>query len=334
MKQIATTAAILALFILVLPATIVIFLTKNEQALMPKENAATKVEETYDITIPVFRAKKETVEKHPLEQYVMGVVASEMPASFEMEALKAQALAARTYIVKQMLEENDIALPDGAVVTDTANHQVFQNEKELMEKWQKDFHWKMARIKEAVEATSGEILTYNGEPIEASFFSTSNGYTENSEDYWQSAIPYLRAVESPWDAGSPKFKNTLRIPVSEFEEKLGVTVKSDSVGEILERTKSKRVKKVSINGKIFSGREIREKLQLPSTDFTWRKAGNEIVIETKGWGHGVGMSQYGANGMAKEGKTYEEIVRYYYQNVEITTLSPFVAKLTAKSVSP
>lgn len=338
MKRLFIVGMIIAIVILILPAVLVAFIAKKEEAPQSETVSSTKVETVNehiftndDISIAVYRSKEERIEKHPLEQYVVGVVASEMPVQFELEALKAQALAARTYIVRQMLSETDIILPEGAIVTDTIIHQVFQNEQELQDRWGKDYQWKIEKIKEAVAATSGQILTYKGEPIEASFFSTSNGYTENSEDYWQNNIPYLRSVASPWDRHSPKYKTTTTIPVSQFEQRLGVKVTSETVGDIIERTTSNRVKKVSINGKQFSGREIREKLELNSTDFTWRKAGNEIVIETKGWGHGVGMSQYGAEGMAKEGKTYEEIVRYYYQGVDITSIDQFVQKLMAKA---
>lgn len=338
MKRLFIVGMIIAIVILILPAVLVAFIAKKEEAPQSETVSSTKVETVNehiftndDISIAVYRSKEERIEKHPLEQYVVGVVASEMPVQFELEALKAQALAARTYIVRQMLSETDIILPEGAIVTDTIIHQVFQNEQELQDRWGKDYQWKIEKIKEAVAATSGQILTYKGEPIEASFFSTSNGYTENSEDYWQNKIPYLRSVASPWDRHSPKYKTTTTMPVSQFEQRLGVKVTSETVGDIIERTTSNRVKKVSINGKQFSGREIREKLELNSTDFTWRKAGNEIVIETKGWGHGVGMSQYGAEGMAKEGKTYEEIVRYYYQGVDITSIDQFVQKLMAKA---
>lgn len=331
MKRFIITGLILALFILVLPATLVAILAKNDEVpQVSNEVQSPTITDLTDLSIAVYRSKENVVEKLPLEQYVIGVVASEMPVQFQLEALKAQALAARTYIVKQMLAETDMMLPQGAIVTDTMNHQVFQNEQELRKRWGKDFDWKMARIKEAVESTRGQIITYNGEPIEASFFSTSNGFTENSEDYWQNSIPYLRSVASPWDTKSPKYKKEIKIPLSEFEAKLGVHVSNPSVGEITERTSSNRVKTVVINGKRFTGREIREKLRLDSTDFTWQQVGNDIVIQTKGWGHGVGMSQYGADGMAKEGKTYDEIVQYFYQGVKITTIDPYLAKLTAK----
>lgn len=187
------------------------------------------------------------------------------------------------------------------------------------------------RIHEAVQETSGQILTYNGTPIDATFFSTSNGYTESPEAIWSSSVPYLKSVASPWDKNSPRFNGQKTLTVKEFESQLGVKLPSGStIGKVIERTAGKRVAKVEINGKVMSGKEIREKLGLMSTDFTWERKGNNIVIHTRGYGHGVGMSQYGANGMAKEGKTYADIVQYYYQGIEIAKSDAMIASITAQ----
>src|SRR5699024_1238993 len=132
-----------------------------------------------------------------LETYVTRVIASEMPTEFELEALKAQGVVARTYIVSHLLHQEETN------ISDTTDHQVYRNEEELRELWGDDFQHKMGKLTEAVAATKGEILTYNEWPITASYFSTSNGYTENSEDYWEEDIPYLRSVPSPWDEDSP-----------------------------------------------------------------------------------------------------------------------------------
>ncbi|MGO4889175.1 stage II sporulation protein D [Anaerobacillus sp. MEB173] len=341
MKPFVVIATILCSIILVIPSILVLAFSgdgkgSSEPVAVQQQNVVTTqaYEEILasnvdnDLTVTVFRSEREKLEEVPLEQYVMGVIASEMPANFEIEALKAQALTARTYIIRQMLNPGDINLPEGATVTDTVMHQVYHNKEELKELWGQDYEWKIARITEAVATTRGQILTYNNDPITATFFSTSNGYTENSEDYWQSQIPYLRSVESPWDKVSPKFNSEQVISVSDFERKLGVSLPSDgSIGKITGRTKGGRVSNVDINGVQFSGREIREKLELQSSDFSWSRNGDMVVINTKGWGHGVGMSQYGADGMAKEGKTYQEIVKHYYQGVEITTAEPYVAKI-------
>lgn len=283
------------------------------------------------IEVAVYRVGQERIDKLSLEDYIVGVVAAEMPAEFELEALKAQALTARTYIVNQLLSEQKIGVPEGADVTDTENHQVFRSDEELRKQWGADYKWKIKKIKKAVKATAGQILTYNNEPIYAAFFSTSNGYTENSEDYWKSETPYLKSVESPWDRESPKFFSQKTLTVSEFESLLGVKLpQSGEIGTIIERTAGKRVGKVNINGKVFTGKEIRETLGLNSTDFSWERKGNKIVIQTKGYGHGVGMSQYGANGMASEGKGYKEIVAHYYKGAEISNSAEFLSKVIAQ----
>jgi stage II sporulation protein D len=281
------------------------------------------------VEVAVYRSQQKKVENMPIEDYVAGVIAAEMPANFEMEALKAQALTARTFVVKRMLAGEE--LPNKANVTDTIDNQVYKSDAELKKLWGKDYDWKMKRIQEAVKATAGQVLTYKGEPITASFFSTSNGYTENSEDYWGSPYPYLRSVDSPWDKDAPKFTFEQTFSVADFQKRLGVQVLNNgTVGKITERTSGQRVKTVDFNGKKLSGKDIREKLNLRSSDFTWKQQGNNIIITTKGFGHGVGMSQYGANGMAKEGKSYKEILAHYYQGVEITGLNQYEGKLMVK----
>ncbi|WP_338083491.1 stage II sporulation protein D [Fictibacillus nanhaiensis] len=281
-----------------------------------------------DIVVPVFRTSMDTVQNIPLEEYVAGVVASEMPAEFELEALKAQALTARTFIVKALLNPaKDDRMPEDAVVTDTIMHQVYKGNEELQTLWGENFNEKLAKIVKAVTETKGQILTYEGEPIQASFFSTSNGFTVNSEDYWKNKYPYLRSVESPWDKESPKYLQTVHLSVDTVEEKLGVSItKNGKVGKIVSTTSGKRIGKISIGKKAFTGKEIREKLELRSTDFQMEKKGKQIIITTKGYGHGVGMSQYGANGMAMEGKSYEQIVSYYYKGIEITDYKPIADK--------
>lgn len=337
MRKLMVIGAILCSLILIIPTMLVLAFQGDESKQSTNSQAvatSSKVNEISDViaenlSVAVFRTSTEQIEEVDLEDYVIGVVASEMHADFSLEALKAQALTARTYIVRHLLNPIDMNLPDGAMVTDTVMHQVYQNDDELRKKWGKDYDWKRERIAEAVLSTRGQIITYNGEPITATFFSTSNGYTENSEDYWQNEIPYLRSVESPWDAESPRYKAEKVISANQFYKKLGVKLPGDgTVGKIIARTKSGRVEKVQINGKTFTGREIREKLDLDSSDFQWKRSGNNVVIETKGWGHGVGMSQYGANGMAKEGKNYQEIISHYYNGVKITSIDPYLAMIT------
>ncbi|MCC5803120.1 stage II sporulation protein D [Rossellomorea vietnamensis] len=336
MKQLKPVVIIFSIFISIIflvPTLLVLPFSSDKDTanLNEKLKNSPSVEELADsVEVAVYRSSQDLIEKLPLEQYVVGVVAGEMPADFEKEALKAQALAARTYMVNQLMSD-DPSVPKGADVTDTVSHQVYKNQKELATLWGSDYDWKIKKISEAVLETKGKVLTYDDKPITAAFFSTSNGYTENSEAYWTDDIPYLRSVESPWDKASPKFEDQKIIPINEFKQKLGVTLPKDgSVGTITSRTEGKRVAKVEINGKEFSGREIRDKLGLRSSDFTWYLKDDHIVIATKGFGHGVGMSQYGANGMAKEGKNYKDIVTHYYKDVKITESSKLLQKVTAQ----
>lgn len=335
LKSILISFAVLIFITLIIP-TLLVLPFKEEMASSKLseqlDNSAQIVaSEEFPIDVAVYRTETQTIEQLPLENYVVGVVASEMPADFELEALKAQALAARTYIVKQLLTDDKLGLPEGASVTDTELHQVYKNNDDLKELWGKDYKKKIDKITTAVSETAGQILTFKGEPIAAQFFSTSNGYTENSEAYWSSPFAYLTTVESPWDKQSPKYYDKKTFTINDFERLLNLKLtNSGELGEIIERTPGKRVSKVKIADKIFTGREIRERLDLQSTDFQLSRHGDQIVIETKGYGHGVGMSQYGANGMALEGKTYDEIVKYYYTGVDISKTNTHLAKLTAK----
>ncbi|MGG3469507.1 stage II sporulation protein D [Neobacillus pocheonensis] len=340
-KPLIALAAVLIALTLIIPAVLVLPFSDVQKASGKLgENLTKSPDKVTNVTSPsadaavevaVYRSSKSKIENVDLENYLIGVVAAEMPADFEEEALKAQALTARTYIVNRLITKDTMGAPKGSHVTDTQIHQVYKSDDELRKEWGMNYDWKKKKVLEAVRATSGQILTYDGKPIDALFFSTSNGYTEDSEDYWSGSIPYLRSVSSPWDKNSPKFNSQKVITVKEFESKLGVKIGSGkTIGNVVAKTTGKRVAKVSFNGKVLSGREIRDRLDLRSSDFSWERKGNNIVITTKGFGHGVGMSQYGANGMAEEGSDYKEIVKHYYKGVEITSAENMLATITAQ----
>jgi stage II sporulation protein D len=264
------------------------------------------------------------IETVPIEWYVRGVVAGEMPADFQLEALKAQAIAARTYIVRKLLAESDADDRAKADVTDSTDDQVYVPIAKLGKLWEgKDtVQAKLDRISEAVAQTKGMILTYEGEPIQASFFSTSNGYTENSEDYWSVALPYLRSVPSPWDTKvSPRYKHEVTMKLKDFYKKLDVPAARPKQIKILSRTDGRRVKELAIGKHRISGREARERLGLRSSQFEWKIQGDTITLTSFGYGHGVGMSQYGANALAAAGNDAEQILRYYYTGVTIEQAS-------------
>lgn len=330
-KPVLVTLSVIAVVVILIPALLVVpFSDKKETAAQPASAPKEKPKEDDPMaSINVFRNKTNTVETVNLEDYVVGVVAAEMPASFEMEALKAQALTARTFVTKTLTAQKKKDLPSNADITDTVNDQVYLSDEELRAQWGNQYEEKRKRIEEAVQATRGQILTYKDELITPSFFSTSNGYTENSEDYWQNPLPYLRSVESPWDKDSPKYLQETKMALNEFERMLGIQVGSKTdIGQIISRTEGKRIAQIKIGGKTLTGKEVREKLNLKSSDFTWYRKGNDIVITTKGYGHGVGMSQYGANGMAKEGKTYKDILAHYYKDISIKEATAYLPTYT------
>ncbi|ASN07279.1 stage II sporulation protein D [Virgibacillus necropolis] len=322
----------LIMIILIMPTLIVapFIHTNDQEAITDKLEQQTPEVHVKDsaVSVAVMRTSSEQVENVPLEEYVAGVVASEMPAEFEIEALKAQSLAARTYIVTHMLHQPATA---ESAVTDTVQHQVYKDEEELRRTFGTKYDEKMNKINKAVAATQGEILTYNEVPINPSYFSTSNGYTENSEDYWANDIAYLRSVESPWDKNSPKFLDQKTIPITEVEEKLGIDISNNEALSLkISHTEGNRVDQIKIADETFSGRDVREKLKLRSSDFTIEKKNNHLIFTTEGFGHGVGMSQYGANFMAKEGKSYKDILTYYYKGVEISKVSDTAPTLVSR----
>lgn len=279
--------------------------------------------------IRVYLSEERRIEKVPLETYVRGVVAGEMPADFEPAALEAQALAARTYMVRRLMLHDTSGVPvEGADVTDTQVNQVYRSLAD-MDNLRKQDGQAYTKIDDAVNNTKGKVIAYQGEPIQALYFSTSNGYTENSEDVFPGVVPYLRSVISPWDrAGAPRSEETVQMPLDQFYEKLGIdslpaggTTNGKPNIVVTERSTGHRIKSLTIAGHSFTGQELREKLGLRSTSFSWTATGDGITFTTYGNGHGVGMSQWGAEGMAREGRTAEEIVEYYYTGTKLMEVS-------------
>ncbi|WP_052476035.1 stage II sporulation protein D [Cohnella kolymensis] len=287
------------------------------------------------INIRVYLMEDKRVESVQLETYVAGVVAAEMPVDFEPAALEAQALAARTYIVRKLWLNDKSGVPvPGADVTDTQTHQVYRSSSEMKRLAAIDqAGWR--KVQKAVKDTAGQVISYRGEPIEALFFSTSNGYTENSEEVFPAKLPYLRSVASPWDKeGSPRAAETVEMPLTDFYQKLGVRSLSAGAGvirqptiRIVERTAGHRVKLLSAGGTILTGEQVRNKLGLRSASFEWVVRKDKVVMTVFGSGHGVGMSQWGAQGMAQAGMSARQIVQHYYTG----TLIEKVSKLLNRS---
>lgn len=266
------------------------------------------------MNVRVKREQTNTIEVVPFEDYVVGVLAGEMPVNFELEALKAQAVAARTYVMKKMSNNRN---KDYDIV-DTVQNQVYISDEELKDKWKDKYQERINKVKRAVLETKGEYLSYNGKVIEAFFFSTSVGKTENSEEVFKESLPYLRSVDSTWDEEvSPVFNDSKEYSMQEFYERLNLKYSDKIKVEILNTTSTGRIKNIKINNKKFTGSEVYKNLNLRSTFFEINQIGSNVIINTKGYGHGVGMSQYGALAMAKKGYKYDEILKYYYQNIQI-----------------
>ncbi len=264
------------------------------------------------------RVKRENgnIETINLEDYLIGVVPSESPLSFEDEALKAQTVAARTYALKQ-IENNQGNSFD---VTDDTYSQVYSDIDTLKNRWGEYFDENYNRIKNIVDSTKGEYVSYNGDIIYAFFFSTSNGYTEDNKDVFGADLPYLKVVDSSFDKEeTDNFSVTTTFSKEEFYNDLGLPYNDTLVISDVVRTASNRVSSLYINGNYFNGISFQYKLGLRSNDYEIIDNGN-IEITTKGFGHGVGLSQYGANALAKRHKNYEEILKYYYQGTELKKL--------------
>lgn len=270
-----------------------------------------------NIIIRVKRLSSGEIEYLPFEEYIVGVLAGEMPIYFEKEAFKAQAVAARSYALKK-IEYNKDSEYD---VVDSVLNQVYLDSAYLKDAWGNKYVDNINKLREAVNDTSLEYLEYNGEVIDALFFSTSNGYTENSSLVFNIDLPYLQSVASMWDSStSSAFKSTKKISSSDFYSSLGLE-KSDTLNfKVLKRSSTNRILNLSINGTEFTGRELYDKLGLKSTDFSLKQENDNIIIDTVGYGHGVGMSQYGAEGMALEGYSYKDILSHYYVGTSIKKL--------------
>jgi len=263
------------------------------------------------------------VEKLPLEEYLLGVVAAEMPASFEVEALKAQAIAARTYAAKRLNHSN---LPDvGYDVDTTTQTQAWQSDQQMRDKWGWLNYWTYkSKLNKAVSGTRGLVLVANGDYIDA-FYHSSSGRkpTERSEDVWSSPRTYLQNVSSGED-NLQRFVKNFSFTSQELYKKLGITgtPRALSAGDfqVLVKTSVGRAKSVKVLGKVYTATQLRTLLGLSSTDIEWAVTPERLTITSYGNGHAVGMSQYGANDLAKKAMKVDEILLHYYPGTTLIAL--------------
>ena len=279
--------------------------------------------------LAVYQAGSKRVTELRMEEYLVGVVAAEMPASYAIEALKAQAVAARTYSYEKMTG-SACGRGGAKVCTDSGHCQAYADEAERERNWGGDFARNEARIRQAVYETRGQIMAYEGKPIAAFFHSTSGGMTEDVEHVYGRALPYLRAVVSEGEENAPRYTATAIISAREFVKiitaengraRLDRENLAPAIGEPV-RFDSGRVDTVAIGGVIITGRRMRQLFSLNSTNFkiTVDDAKGHVTFTTRGYGHGVGMSQVGAHAMAVEGDDYTKILLHYYTGVQISTI--------------
>lgn len=264
-------------------------------------------------------------------EYITGAVCAEMPAAFETEALKAQAVAAHTYAERQRLRELENPTKElcGAYFSnDSKKYQAYFTENQAKQYYGESYDMNMEKIRKAVKEVQDEILVYEQQPIIAAFHSMSGGTTESAENVWGSRVDYLVPVSSKDDTGAPRYLDELELTAEEMRERIesafsGIALEDDPTkwfGEP-ETSKSGTVLKIRVGDKEdASGQEVRSALSLRSAIFDI-KYDNGFKITTKGYGHCVGMSQYGANSMAQEGKSYKEILAHYYPGTELESFS-------------
>lgn len=318
MKKVLGAAAAVVLITLLVP---IITYIKNGKYREPQPEE--------EETISVYIKDEDRVENMNKSLYLKEVVSAEMPASFEEEALKAQAVAARSYLESRRNAYRMSGTPaehKGAeICTDTKHCKAWISEEKRRTLWGEDADKNWEKISCAVEETAGEVITYSGEVISAVFHSTSSGKTEASKDVWGGDRPYLVSVESPGDTESPKYKSKKEISLSEFkriaEDNIENVDFSKGIIDGIKRSDAGGITEVCVGGVRIHGTKLRSIYGLRSTNCEITVSEDKVVFDVKGYGHGVGMSQYGANYMAKNGSDYREILATYYQGTKIEKIT-------------
>lgn len=285
---------------------------------LPEETTA-PTEAVQTVSLPVLvRDLDGGVREMDMDTYITGVVLAEMPAHFEAEALKAQAVVARTYARKAYVYGGKHG--DGSICTRSSCCQAYKTEEAYLEEG--GTRENLDKVRSAVTQTSGWVLTYDGVLIEATYFSCSGGRTEDAEAVWGADFPYLQAVVSPGEENAAYYRDTVSFTAEQFERLLGTDLKgepADWFGEV-SYTDGGGVASIMVGGQAYKGTQLRSLLGLRSAAFDIAVEGQIILITTRGFGHRVGMSQYGADAMAVMGSTFEEILAHYYQGTVLTQL--------------
>lgn len=287
-----------------------------------------KVEEKFDYgaysVIRLLHTETNEVEEIDLDTYLYGVVAAEMPADYEMEALKAQAVVARTYTIYKI---KNAGKHENADICDSSLCcQAWISKENRLARWEeknREAYWN--KIVEAVNTTKGKYITYQGEPINAFFHSNSGGMTELSINVWGGDCPYLQTVSTAGEEAYSTYRSEVQVSKDEFIQKMlekysgfQIDFNVQDCIKILESTEGGRVKTLQVGNTQISGVEARSIFGLKSAKFEFEIVGDMIQFHVVGYGHGVGLSQSGSDALAKTGKQYDEIIKYYYKNVEIS----------------
>lgn len=259
------------------------------------------------------KRKDNSIIKVPLEDYIVGVLAGEMPIDFEEEAFKAQAVAARSYVLIKMKEN----MNNDYDVVDTVQNQVYLDYTYLKNAWKNNYIKNINKLKKVVKDTKGQYLEYNGEIAQTMYFSTSTGVTENCKEIFGNDVSYLTSVDSKWDNISPLYETSQEYNINEFFQKLNLPYSNVLNISYIKRTSTGRNIKLMINNNIYNASDIMQIFNIKSTFFDITKNNNIIKISSKGYGHGVGMSQYGAQAMALKKYKYNQILYHYYKNTKI-----------------
>ncbi|MCI8654770.1 MAG: stage II sporulation protein D [Clostridia bacterium] len=293
------------------------------------ENTTPKYDYKNYATIKLLHTETGDIEEINIDEYLYGVVSAEMPASYEIEALKAQAVVARTYLIYQIINSSD--KHENAHICDSyACCQAWISKEERFERWEeadRESNWQ--KIVTAVNDTAGKIVTYSGNPINAFFHSNSGGTTESSVNIWGGIdYPYLKSVTTSGEDGYEQYSSDVTMSNEELINKLKVKYSNieidfsnDESIKIIEHTESGRVRTIRLGNVEIAGTEARTLLGLKSTNFEVSKSDGNITFSVLGYGHGVGMSQTGADSMAKSGSNFEDIIKHFYTGVEITNIN-------------
>ncbi|MDE5764739.1 MAG: stage II sporulation protein D [Ruminococcus sp.] len=325
------------------PAVPVLIAPKSDVPVSVSDSVPDSVSDSENITLREFVFKESSdkpylvldcetgqIDEVSVRDYVIGAVAAEMPASFEPEALKAQAVAAHTYAERQRNIQNenpDSALGNADFSDDPNKYQAFFTNEQIRQYFGDNYRTHYEKISSAVDDVLDYILVYDDEPIIAAFHSMSSGITESAENVWGTAVDYLIPVDSKSDISAPRYTDEVKITESFFKSRLEKVFDGVNLGddphkwiEIVDVSDSGTVLTAKAGDITVTGSEIRDAFGLRSADFEISFDGNDVVFTTHGFGHGVGMSQYGANSMALEGKNWKQILAHYYPNADLVSI--------------